>query len=61
MVHLHFADPGPFDEGQGRQEAMQLPVEVHVCHHLAAVGLEGAAVVVQLHPGNAGDQAIGQL
>ena len=60
MVHLHLADPGSLDEGQGGQEAMQLAVEVHVTHQLPPVGLEGTAVIVKLHPGDPADQLVGQ-
>ena len=58
--YLHLGDPGPLDEGQGRQKAVQFAVEIEIVDHLAAVGLQGAAVVVQLHAGDPGDQAIGQ-
>ena len=60
MVHLHLADPGSLDEGQGGQKAVQLAVEVHVTHQFPPVGLEGTAVIVKLHPGDPADQLVGQ-
>ena len=59
VVYFHLADPGTFDEGQGRQEAVEFAVEVEVTHHLAPISLEGAAVVVESHPSYPGNQAVG--
>ena len=39
----------PLDGGQRGKETVQLTVEIHVRHQLAAVGLQGAAVVVEAY------------
>ena len=59
MIHHHLIQPPAHPTGQGGDEAVHLPVEVHVLDHLAAVGLQGAAVVVQGHPGDFADQPVG--
>ena len=56
-AHRHLGHPGADLGGERRDEAVHLAVEVHVLQHLAAVGLQGAAVVVQVHAGHAGDEA----
>ncbi len=38
---------------------MQLPVEVHVLHHLVAEGAQGAAAVAQMDAAGAGDEPVG--
>ncbi len=54
-------DVGPGSVGQHGDEAMHLAIEPHVIEHLAAVGLERAAVVVQFNTGHKRDDAVGDL
>jgi hypothetical protein len=50
------------DGGQpGRDEAVHLAIQTHVLDGAGAEGLEGTAVVLQVHAGDAGDQAVGDL
>ena len=59
MIDLDLGDGHPDLAGDGRDEAVQLAVELDILDHLAAEHLERAAVVVEPDPGDAGDQPVG--
>ena len=49
----------PCQLGVDRDEAVHLAVELHALDDVPAVGLERAAVVVQVHAGDDGDEPVG--
>ena len=51
----------PYADASAGNKAMQLAVERHFLHHLAPIGLEGGAEVVQLHAAQLGHQPVGDL
>ena len=59
-VDRHFGDVNPDRGGDGRNEAVHLAVELDVLDHVAAEGLQGAAVVAEADLGDAGNQPVGR-
>ncbi len=47
--------------GEDRDKAVHLPVETKSLQRIVAVGLEGAAVIVQVNAGHPRDQSIGNI
>src|SRR5262249_1819214 len=58
VVHHHLGDPRALPAGVDGDEAVHLAVQLHVPEHVAAVGLERAAVVVEAHPADHPDQPV---
>ena len=58
MLDDDFADAKALGRGQHRHEAVQLAVQPDLVHHFAAIGLQAAVVVVQLHAGQPADQPV---
>ena len=61
VLDRHLGHAAALPAGVDGDEAVHLAVELHAEHDVAAVGLEGAAVVVQGHAGDARDQPVGDL
>ena len=59
MPHRDLGDAGPAQIGKYRNETVQLPVDGDALDHLPPVGLEGAAVIVDSHPGDPSDKPVG--
>ena len=59
MVDDDFGDTHALIAGDRRQEAVHLAVQTHALHDLRAKDLQRAAVVVQVHARNGGDQTVG--
>ena len=59
VAHWHLRDADAHPRGERGDEAVHLAVEADAAQHLAAVGLQGAAVVVQAHVGDLADQPVG--
>ena len=55
----NLADRGAIPTGQRGNEAVHLAIERNVLDHLAAIGLEGRAEVVNVHAGKLGHQPVG--
>jgi hypothetical protein len=53
------SDARTFPGGVDRDETVHLAIEADILEDLATVGLEGAAVIVQRHAQQGGDQPIG--
>ena len=58
MLDRDFRDARPVPEGVDGDEAVHLAVERDALQHLPPVGLQRAAVIVELHPGRRGDETV---
>ena len=55
----HLGDARAFLRGIRGDEAVHLPVQVNVVQQPGAIGLQHAAIVVQMHAGDQGDELVG--
>src|SRR5262249_7118047 len=60
VCHGDLDDARPSPRRVSRDEAVHLAVELHVVEHVTAVCLWGAAVVVEVNSGHAGDKPVGE-
>ena len=60
MAHRDLGQPGALLGGVDRDEPVHLTVQADALQHLAAIGLQGAAIVVQAHAADPRDQPVGR-
>src|SRR4030042_2570195 len=60
-MDLNLGDEHSDVRGDGRDEAVELSVELDAFHNLAAKGLGRAAEVMKLDAGETGDQPVGRV
>ena len=60
VIDLNLRYAGTDGAGEGRNKAVELTVQVDFFNYLAAVGLEGTAIVVKAYSGYPGSELVGE-
>jgi hypothetical protein len=61
VTDRQLADRGADPVAQGGQKAMHFPIKGHILENFPAVDLECAPIVVEVDPGYARDEPVGDL